>query len=153
MYDRGDTENNSKSFKTLAIAFAGVFIVLLAAVGISRLPGKAERNSSDKTASAEVLKQEFATISTNNLLGEYLIKVQSDGSETSFIGYIDTDALGQYNLHVLSEFAPRTYLLKIASDGQLSNDELGIGTMTYKESIDKTTIQFDKDGSRCILIK
>jgi len=147
--DNGAQKKHSVSFPLILTILAALIVVGVSADYFVK------KNKEAKARIEEAMSQEAVPITAGNIIGHYTIALQEEVDEdaTNYTGFIDIDAVGACTLHILSEYEPRLLLLDINSDGTVTNDELGIGTMTYKRSIDKTTITFKKGNQTCTLTK
>jgi hypothetical protein len=138
--------------KRIWIPVASVALVLvLSAAGVFW-----HRSSLKKAIEArtqEALSEENISVTGSNILGSYTVHIETDSQKSTCTGYIDSDAQGVITLHILSEYEPRLFQLEIEADGTVFNDELGTGRMSYKKSIDRTSIRFQKDSLKCTLTK
>lgn len=101
----------------------------------------------------KALSTESVEITPDNILGNYSVKLEACGDIEYTTGYIENDILGSYVLHILSLYEPHVFILEFDSEGRIYARDLGVGSMTYKASIDKTMIRFEKDGLKCTLTK
>lgn len=126
-----------------AIAAAGIMFALRG----TKIPERAPK------AGGTGLEETAVPVDEVNILGNYMVKPGSLHEASCLTGYIETDALGQIALHVLSEYEPKVYPLTINPDGTVFNTELGQGKMTFRKVSDKTTITFTNDTATCVLVK
>lgn len=140
-------EQATKTWPLLVAALA--FLVLLY-IGIS-FP-RYTRNRLRTEYNRAIVQEDTIVPSVSKLVGNYFVLVTEKGEDTRYQGSVLEDALGQLILRIYDEYEPRTIHLGI--DGEtVTSDELGVGIMTYKKNIDKTTITFTKANSICILTK
>jgi len=136
-------QKKSKTWPVIIIAFLAVVAILLGFYfGM-------KSNVEDKATAAE--QCDSLAVSIENLVGNYEIRLDRLDSALAMTGYIDTDSLGFTRLHILSEYEPRLLPLEITPDGKVYNEELGEGYMTYKPSVEITTITFQKEDTICVL--
>ena len=93
------------------------------------------------------------TESFYRICGNYDLRFDYADSVARFVGVIDRDMSGNYVLTILSDMEPRVLMLDIDAGGHINCEELGSGTMSYRESIDKTTIRFKGEEYICTLTK
>ena len=126
-----------------AIAAAGIMFAIRGAKFPERTP-KVDGKGLEETA---------IPVDEVNILGNYMVKRGAGHEDPCLTGYIETDALGQIALHVLSEYEPKVYPITINPDGTIFNTELGQGKMTFRKVSDRTTITFTNDTATCVLVK
>lgn len=151
-YQQQVEPENPKANRAFRIVLA-VCAALIAGASLSfalrevKHPEKAERTGSSGAAEVTVPVNEV------NILGNYMVRLESDSDTLNLTGYIESDALGQIALYVLSAYAPKVYPLAIDPEGTVYNQELGEGRMTFRKASDKTSITFNNGISTCILVK
>lgn len=145
-------EEPAKSKGYGAFFLVAALVLLLAAGGLFAYRQISARRAMEEKA-REALSEETVTITSSNILGSYTVRIESTEGSSTLAGYIDSDALGSIVLHILSEYEPRLLPLEIEDDGTVSNEEMGVGIMTYKKSVDRTTIVFRKGETTCTLVK
>lgn len=139
-----------KAGKTWPLFVAALTFLVLLYIGISY--PKHARNRLRAEYNRVVVQEDTVIPSVSRLVGNYFVLVTDKGGDTRYQGSILEDALGQLILRIYDDYEPRTIHLSIVGD-TVTSDELGVGTMTYKKNIDKTTITFSKANSICILTK
>lgn len=133
--------------------FAAALVAFAIVAGAVWFFGSKKQQKEVEEHNRAVLQVDTVSASYQNLPGTYSILVDNAGAETRYTGVIEEDALGNYVLRIYDEYEPRTVLLTVTDDGTLESEELGKGTMTYKKNIDKTTLTFIKEDSKCTLTK
>lgn len=134
----------------------GIWIAVVVALAIAAAVAYAFRGKAQKQERLvrENLQEVTVAADEVNILGNYMIRLQSEGGAVSRVsGYIDTDAVGNYMLYILSEYDPQVYPLTLCDDGTIFNADLGEGRMTFRRNVGKTSIVFSNDGNTCTLIK
>jgi len=87
------------------------------------------------------------------LEGNYAMKQTGpDGTHYS-TAVVKEVATGQYQVNRITVYGPIVYGFTLGKDAAVKSAELGEGTITYKESIKKTTIRFQKEEFVCELSK
>lgn len=144
-----ENPRSDKLFKT-ALKIAAALIVVAAAVFFIK-------GGFDRGASSRPQETSLAEISVPadevNILGDYMVRLESPQDTTRLSGYIEMDELGQISLHILSAYEPKVYPLTINPDGTLFNYDLGHGKMSFKKLSEQTRITFTNDDTKCILVK
>ena len=130
------------------VPFVIALSVILIAAGVLAWHFIAQDKALEKRTE-EAMKVETVIPTRSDLVGNYSMKMESGEIVTNATAYIDVDDLGNCVLHILSEYEPRALKIEINEDGTLYNEELGLGNMTRKPSIDKTSIKFVKEDLTC----
>jgi len=152
MEEYQNTPTPKKNNKVLVILLM-IFVVLLAVAGGYYYYSYSTQKKAFNERTEKALGTETVKITPENILGNYSVRIESGNDVQHMTAYIDTDILGSYILHILGEYEPHTMMLEIDEEGRVYTNELGLGFMTYKASIDKTMIIFEKDGVTCKLTK
>ncbi|MCQ2141769.1 MAG: hypothetical protein MJY83_05430 [Bacteroidales bacterium] len=143
-------ENEAPKKKVSWIPWAIVTVVLVGAA-VAFFSFKKGIDDTLATKSEQALSVETQAASEENLLGGYDVLLVSGDIENHFTAVIDQDEMGDLLLHIYSEYEPKVLRLEILEDGKISNEELGVGVMTYQKSIDKLSITFEKGNAKCVL--
>lgn len=143
-----ENEAPRKSFNWIPWAIVAIVLIGAAVAFFSFKKGFDDTLAAKSEAAVAV---DTIAVNDENLLGSYDIKVTSGDIENHYTGVIDQDELGGYLLHIYSEFEPRVLGLEVLEDGKVSNDELGVGVMTYQKSLDKLIVTFEKGNVICVL--
>ena len=87
------------------------------------------------------------------LEGNYSMKIVSEGKTRYSTATVKELATGQFQIARVTVYGPVYYGFLLSEDGTVHSEELGDGTVSYKESIDKTTIRFEREDSICELTR
>ncbi|MBR1570513.1 MAG: hypothetical protein IJ651_07265 [Bacteroidales bacterium] len=88
-----------------------------------------------------------------NLEGNYAMRqTSSDGTHYS-TAVVKEIAEGQYQIARITVYGPVLYGFTVGEQASVSSAELGEGSISYKASIKKTTIRFQKEDFICELSK
>lgn len=142
-----------KRKKSLLVAALVVTALVLVVQGCKQPAGKRIFLSKEGSSTKEFFKEETVEFPEERICGNYDLRFDYADSVARFVGVIDRDMNGKYVLTILSEMAPRVLMLDIDGEGRIFCEELGSGTMSYRESIDKTSIKFKGEGYICTLTK
>lgn len=141
-----------KRQKSLLVAALTVTAALL--VGLLAFLSAGKRFfDREGTSAKDFFKEEAVEFPEDRICGNYDLRFDYADSVARFVGVIDRDMSGNYVLTILSDMEPRVLMLDIDAGGHINCEELGSGTMSYRESIDKTTIRFKGEEYICTLTK
>ena len=126
-------------------------VVVVAAVAVATI--LFTRYNAISREADKALEEEAAFLPDSLLLGNYDIRFEYPDSVARFVGIVDRDLSGNCTLTILSEYAPKILMLSFYADGSAECGELGSGKVTYRESLDKVTIRFEKEDYICTLVK
>lgn len=143
-----ENEAPKKDFSWIPWAIVAVVLIGAAVAFFSFKKGMDDTLAAKSEAVAAV---QTIPVNDENLLGNYDVIVTSGDIENHYTGVVDQDELGGYLLHIYSEYEPRVLGLEVLEDGRVSNDELGVGVMTYQESLEKLNVTFEKGNVKCVL--
>lgn len=87
------------------------------------------------------------------LEGNYSCLMISGSDTTSLVALVGKAVGEGYQMTLISEYEPRIIFFKRLTDTRLMSEELGMGEVTYKQNIEKTTISFEKENLKCVLSK
>lgn len=89
-----------------------------------------------------------------DLEGEYDVVFTAPDMPSAGTATVRLTPEGDYLLTAVSEYGPETFRFTFSeADAQVRSDELGEGSVSYKESVGKITIRFEKEGESCELTK
>ena len=85
--------------------------------------------------------------------GNYSMKIMGGEKAHYATATVTEIAEGQYQISRITVYGPVLYGFTLLQNGQVVSEELGHGTVSYKEKIDKTTIRFEREDSICELTR
>ena len=99
----------------------------------------------NEASGASVLTRSIASEEENMLEGMYYVKSPDENNGIYSSAKI-TGSEGVYHITIYSDYSPMNLDAILLSDGTLSCDGLGKGTITYKPSVGSICITFSKGG-------
>ena len=85
--------------------------------------------------------------------GDYSMKLTSGDQVNRYTAVIKEYAANSYRVEVITEYGKSIYTFVAQLDGTVDSPELGKGTVKYKESVKKLTIEFTGGDLRCELTR
>lgn len=137
--------------KSKIISIVLALVVVLGAGGVAAY-ALLFRNALEKEA-GKAQEEIVVDAPEGRMTGNYDVVFEYADSTVRFSGNIKEGVTSDFVLTIMSEYAPRVVMLNVEDGGAIASEELGKGKMYYKESIDKTTIRFEKEDYTCVLTK
>lgn len=85
--------------------------------------------------------------------GNYSVCIESNGKSHFYTASVVQYTLSYYRIELRTDYGKNIYTFTVQADGTLSSPELGNGKVTYKESINKLSLEFFGETTRCVLTK
>lgn len=85
--------------------------------------------------------------------GDYSMKLISGDQINRYTAVIKEYAANSYRVEVITEYGKSIYTFVAQLDGTVDSPELGKGTVKYKESVKKLTIEFTGGDLKCELTR
>lgn len=146
-------QNNMNSGKSASGTIQRVFSLALMLVAVTCCGYMFSMKYILEKEAREALTEKKVTEIKDLIEGNYEVRFDYADSTVRFTGTVSRDINEAYVFTILSEYSPRVITLDICDDGVIRCDELGEGTMSYIEDIDKTSIKFEKENFTCTLTK
>lgn len=86
-------------------------------------------------------------------VGDYSMKLTSGDQTNRYTAVVKEYAANSYRVEVVTEYGKSIYTFVSQIDGTVESPELGRGSVKYKESIKKLTIEFTGGDLRCELTR
>ena len=101
----------------------------------------------------EVVVETVHNYMPETFAGDYSMKLTSGDQTNRYTAVVKEYAANSYNVEVVTEYGKSIYTFVPQLDGTVESPELGRGTVKYKESIKKLTIEFTRGNLRCELTR
>ena len=85
--------------------------------------------------------------------GDYSMKLTSGDQTNRYTAVVKEYAANSYRVEVVTEYGKSIYTFVSQLDGTVESPELGKGSVKYKESVKKLTIEFTGGDLRCELTR
>lgn len=141
--------STSGTYKVLFLAL--MFIVVVGGAALFLTYNEHEKAVEEHVQ--EALRVDQIPATRENVIGNYSVVVDDAGVEMRYTGAIDEDSLGNLVLSFYNEFEPKKFMVHINEDGTLFSESLGTGSMSFKSSIGKIIITFEKEDTKCTLTR
>ena len=130
----------------IIVAVTLAVLVVAVCVGIFYLVNAISDQDVDVVENVQVYMPE-------TLAGDYSMKLISGDLTSRYAAVVKEYAENNYRVEVITEYGKSIYTFVSNSDGTVESPELGKGTVKYKESVKKLTVEFIGGDLRCELTR
>lgn len=85
--------------------------------------------------------------------GNYSVCLESNGKSHFYTASVVQYTSSNYRIDLRTDYGKSIYTFTVQADGTLSSPELGKGKVTYKEPLNKLSLEFFRESNRCVLTK